>query len=116
MAAPQIEHYNFGRIRIDGQEYSKDVIVFPDHVEADWWREQGHSLVMDDLETVLRDAPGTLVIGRGAYSRMQVPEETREALERAGVEVLSASTSEAVKLYNDMRERGDVVAALHLTC
>ena len=116
MGAPEIERYNFGRIRIDGDEYSNDVIIHPDRVESDWWREEGHSLVMDDLRTVMEDSPGTLVIGRGAYSRMDVPEETRKALEEAGVEVLSASTSEAVKMYNDMREKGDVVAALHLTC
>lgn len=116
MGSPQIERYNFGRIRIDGQEYSNDVIVFPDHVEGDWWREQGHSLVMDDLETVMDSPPQTLIIGRGAYSRMDIPEGTLQALEQAGVEVLSESTSEAVKLYNKMRKKGDVVAALHLTC
>lgn len=116
MRSPQIENYNFGRIRIDGQEYSNDVIIFPDHVESNWWREQGHSLVMEDLETVMDPPPETLIIGRGAYSRMDIPDGTRQALEQAGVEVLSESTSEAVRLYNKMREKGNVVAALHLTC
>lgn len=116
MGAPKIEHYSFGRIRIDGDEYSNDVIIHPDRVEADWWREEGHSLVLDDLDTVMQEAPSALVIGRGAYSRMEIPEQTRKALEQAGVEVLSASTSEAVEIYNQMRDRGNVVAALHLTC
>ncbi len=116
MAYPQIESYNFGRIRIDGEEYSNDVIVFPDHVESNWWREQGHSLVMEDLKTVMDSAPQTLIIGRGAYSRMDIPDPTRQALEQAGIEVLSESTSDAVKLYNELREKGDVIAALHLTC
>lgn len=116
MSSPQIERYSFGRIQIEGQEYSNDVIVFPDRVQSDWWRQEGHSLVIEDLETVMDSPPQTLVIGRGAYSRMNVPEGTRRALEEAGVEVLSAATSDAVDIYNEMREKGDIVAALHLTC
>lgn len=116
MAAPTIEDYRFGQIRIDGQEYRNDVIVFPDHVEPEWWRLDGHSLAMEDLETVLGAQPETLIVGRGANGRMQVPEGTRRAIEEAGISVLAHRTEQAVRVYNEMREKGSVVAALHLTC
>jgi hypothetical protein len=116
MGKPQIENYRFGRIRIDGADYYRDVIIFPDHVQSDWWRVEGHSLALEDLETVLPRSPSTLIVGRGAYGRMAVPEETRRAIEAAGIEVLAEKTGEAVKTYNRMREKGNIIAALHLTC
>lgn len=116
MTPPRIEDYRFGWIRIDGQDYKSDVIVFPDHVQPDWWRADGHSLAMEDLDTVLGAEPTTLIVGRGANGRMQVPEDTRRAIERAGIQVLAKRTANAVKIYNEMREKGSVVAALHLTC
>lgn len=116
MTSPEIEEYEFGRIRIDGDDYRTDVIIFPDHVESDWWREQGHSLSVADLGSVLEREPGRLIVGCGANGRMRVPAATRRALEQAGIEVLSEPTHQAVDIYNRLREGSDVVAALHLTC
>lgn len=116
MSPPRIEDYRFGQIRIDGADYRNDVIIFPDHVQPDWWRIDGHSLAAADLDTVMSERPDTLIVGRGANGRMDVPEETRRAIEEAGIRVLAHKTEDAVKAYNQMREKGDVVAALHLTC
>lgn len=116
MTSPKIEEYSFGHIRIDGRSYDHDVIIFPDRVQSDWWRAQGHSLVPQDLDTVLDSPPKRLIIGKGAHGRMDVPPETRRQLERAGIEILAQTTHEAVEAYNRLREEGDVVAALHLTC
>jgi len=44
-----IEHYEFGHIVIRGKSYSSDVIIYPDHVDSDWWREEGHRLSPVDL-------------------------------------------------------------------
>ena len=112
-----IDHYTFGRIGISGQSYDADVIIFPDHVQERWWRRDGHDLIPEDLETVLADAPPVLVIGTGYYGRMQVPEQTREALRAQGVEVRISRTSDAVAEFNRLqKEYARVVAALHLTC
>ncbi len=116
MAPPRIDGYAFGEITIDGRTYRRDVIIFPDRVESDWWREEGHSVTPTDLWEVLRDPPEVLIIGQGAYGRMDVPAETRRRLEEAGVQVLADHTERACKLYNRMRETARVVAALHLTC
>lgn len=113
--SPTIEDYRFGRIRIDGQEYTKDVILFPDHVQPNWWRENGHSLVMEDLDTVLERQPKLLIVGRGAHGRMNIPEETLQVLRQRGIEVQAAETDRAVELYRK-KSGVNVVAALHLTC
>jgi hypothetical protein len=116
MAAPQIDSYRFGEIVIDGKHYTSDVIVFPDRIKAGWWREEGHSLSLADLDEVLREPPEVLIIGLGADSRMDVPAETRRALERIGIRVMAENTGAACQSYNHLRGKKTVVAALHLTC
>jgi hypothetical protein len=116
MAKPRIESYQFGRIVIDAQAYSRDVIILPVGVVSNWRRIQGHSLSVDDLAAVLEISPEVLVIGQGAVSRMSVPIETSQVLEAAGMELFTAPTEEACQIYNTLREQKRVAAALHLTC
>ena len=112
-----IEDYGFGRIVIDGKTYRQDVIVFPDRVKSDWWRREGHSLCLEDLEEVLRDPPEVLVVGTGYLGLMRVPREVREKLEEMGIRVVVEKTGKAYRTFNKLLSEGRrVVAALHLTC
>jgi hypothetical protein len=114
---PHINTYSFGRIDIDGRTYTADVIILPGQVQADWWREQGHVLKPADLPAVLEAKPQVLVIGQGAYGRMQVPAATLAWLQEAGIEVVCEETPQAVEAYNE-RCKGSrkIAAAMHLTC
>lgn len=113
----KVRDYAFGRIDIDGTVYTSDVIIYPERVQAHWWRKQGHSLSMDDLADVLRDPPQVLLIGTGYHGVMQVPPPTLEALRARGVEPRVMKTGEAVAELNRLqREAARIVAALHLTC
>ena len=116
MSTPQIETYRFGYILIDGRPYDQDVIILPDRVLGGWWRKEGHVLRPGDLEAVFEAAPDLLVVGQGAYGKMQVPPETRQALHAAGIELVALPTEKACRTYNRLRERKTVAAALHLTC
>lgn len=111
----RIDEYRFGRIVIDGQEHTKDVIILPDKVVGNWWRKDGHGLVMEDLEEVLADLPSRLVIGRGAYGRMHPDPEALKTLEERGIEVEVLETGDAVTRYGELDDT-DTAAALHLTC
>jgi hypothetical protein len=111
-----IDFYRFGQIEIDGVVYDKDVILLGDKVLSNWWRERGHSLSLDDLEAVLAENPERLILGRGAFGRMQIPEATRRALEERGIQVEAFDTGEAVSRYNESQPDERVVAAFHLTC
>jgi hypothetical protein len=51
----RIDHYEFGRIVIDGRQETNDLIILPDRVVRNWWRQNGHALVLDDLVEVLDD-------------------------------------------------------------
>jgi hypothetical protein len=116
MSQPRIESYRFGHVVIDGQVHTKDVIILPDHVIGGWWRREGHTLLPDDLEAVLAAAPEVLVVGKGAFGRMQVAWKTKEALQAAGIDLIAESTGEAAETYNRLRGEKAVAAALHLSC
>ena len=53
----RIDRYEFGRIVVNGNEHTRDLIILPDRVVGNWWRRDGHALVTEDLRDVLDDLP-----------------------------------------------------------
>ena len=112
-----IEDYSFGKIKIGGEIYTSDVIVYPDKVKGEWWRKEGHSLCIDDVREILVYKPEILIVGTGAYGVMKVPDQVKKEIEEMRIKVIVTETKEACKLFNDYVKAGKkVVAALHLTC
>jgi hypothetical protein len=108
--------YRFGCITIAGKDYRTDVLVYPDRVEDQWWRKEGHRLCLDDLKGVLGEHPDTLVVGTGYLGRMAIDQEVPEALEKQGITLLAHTTGKAWTEFNRLKGSQKVVAALHLTC
>jgi hypothetical protein len=111
----RLENYRFGRLTVDGEEHTRDLIVLPDRVVPDWWRREGHSLAIEDLDEVLDALPARLVLGVGAYGRLRPDAAVIAELQRRGVEVECLPTDAAVLRYGELDERR-TAAALHLTC
>jgi hypothetical protein len=111
----RIEGYRFGHVLVDGREETRDVIVLPGRVVRNWWRREGHGLVLDDLEDVLDDLPERLIVGTGATGQMRPDPQTLERLRDRGVAVKVAPTDEAVRLFAES-DPARTAAALHLTC
>lgn len=116
MSSPKIDSYRFGQIVIDGKSHSKDVIILPERVISNWWRDKGHLLQPGDLSAVFEVQPKVLVVGQGAYSRMEIAMETRQALQSAGIELICQASSQAVQTYNELCGKKEVAGAFHLTC
>ena len=114
----RISDYEFGRVTVDGQEHTRDVIVLPDRVIGDWWRRDGHLLVIDDLAEAADELPEHLVVGCGANGRLHPDPSVVEALARRGVEMEALPTAAAVERYGELARENPaaVAAALHLTC
>ncbi len=112
---PRIEGYAFGRVLVDGEEHTKDVIVLPQRVIGGWWRREGHSLVLEDLAEVVDELPERLIVGTGAYGRMKPDPRALEQLREREIDVESLPTPEAVRRYGELDE-ARTAAALHLTC
>jgi hypothetical protein len=112
---PRLEGYRFGHLVVDGEEQTRDLIVLPERVVTNWWRADGHRLVLDDLKDVREDLPEHLLVGTGAYGRMRPDPEVVEQLQRDGVTVEAVPTADAVRRYGELDPRR-TAAALHLTC
>jgi hypothetical protein len=116
MTAPQVDSFRFGQMVIDGDKHTEDLIVLPDRVISNWWRERGHRLSAKDLQEVFTAQPEVLVVGTGAHGAMNIPLETRRTLQKNGTELRIAETGRAWRLYNHLREKHKTAAAFHLTC
>ena len=95
----ELTEYSFGSVTVDGEEHTRDLIVLPHRVVPDWWRREGHSLAIEDLDQVIDDLPDRLILGCGAH----------------GLEVEAMPTAEAVRRYGEL-DPEHTAAALHLTC
>ncbi|MBD3248442.1 hypothetical protein GF336_00165 [Candidatus Woesearchaeota archaeon] len=109
-----IEDYSFGHITIDGKEYTNDVLIKGDSVE-EWWRKESHNVEKEDIKEAVEEEPELLVIGAGDSGRMEVPQETKDYIEKKGIRLVVEETGKAVETFNNAEENNKI-AALHLTC
>lgn len=114
----RIDDYEYGRIVIDGREERRDVILTRSGLHPNWWRKEGHALVLEDLGPVLEATPEVLVVGTGTGGNMRPAPGLAEALAGRGTRVEAMPTPDAVRRFNELVGLGDVdvAAALHLTC
>lgn len=113
----KIESYDFGVIRINGTEYTEDVIVYAEKVKPNWWRKQGHRLDEEDLYDVFDYEPDVLVVGQGASGMLKIPSMTERAVHEKGIKLIAHQTDQAWKDFNEQTQKGYKVAGVfHLTC
>src|ERR671937_129946 len=91
----KLEDYSFGRITVVGEEHTRDLIVLPGRVVPDWWRRDGHSLAMEDLDEVQDELPERLILGCGAHGQLRPDPAVLDALRRRGIEVEALPAAEA---------------------
>lgn len=111
-----IDIYHFGNIVIDGQKYTSDVIVYPDKVRSNWWRQEGHRLVPEDIRELVSWKPEVLIVGTGSMGCMKISPETEELLKAQKIELIAEPTPRACQIFNQISASRRAVAALHLTC
>ena len=112
-----IDSYQFGKIVIDGVDYSKDCLILDGVVQANWWRKQGHLLSAEDLQPIIAAKPTVLIVGCGASGLMKVSDEAREVLLEEDIQLEAVDTAKAVERFNELSKTGvNIAAALHLTC
>ena len=110
-----IQSFSFGQITIDGTTYLSDVIIYPDHVQAEWWRSEGHRLQKEDVEKIVAFRPDILMVGTG-YGGLKVAAETAAHIKSMGIELIVGKTEKICERYNELSPAQKVIAALHLTC
>lgn len=114
-----IDSYEFGVMVINGNKYTRDVMIFPDQVVKDWWRKEGHRLCVEDLKEILdaEDKPVTIVVGTGYYGLVKISSDVKGKLESSGIKLVAESTREACRTFNELlKSNRKTAAAFHLTC
>lgn len=112
----KIEDYSFGKMLIGGKTYTSDLIIYPDCIDDNWWRSEGHLLQMPDLEDIIARGPEIVVVGTGYMGVMRVPEEIGRQLLERNILLYVARSGKAVEIYNNISGDKKVIAAFHLTC
>ena len=80
-----IESYQYGEIHVNGRKYTGDIKIVSGEVLSGWWRREGHSLDISDIEDILSTQPGFLVVGMGDPGNMKVTEKLRKHLAALGI-------------------------------
>jgi len=118
-AAMRIDRFTFGSIRIDGVTYEHDVVIARGRVRKRKKKASkpfrgafGHTPVSIE-ENIPWDCR-RLVVGTGADGALPVMEEVKREAARREVELLTVSTSHAIRALQ--AEPKDTNAILHVTC
>ena len=109
LPAMHIDSYSFGRIVIDGELYTNDVVIHPNKIVS-WWRRSGHLVTPEDLDI---EGMENLIIGSGAFGFMKVSQEFIELSKSYGIKLRIEKTKKACEIYN---REDNCHAALHITC
>ncbi len=112
----RIEAYNFGTITIDGVTYKSDLKIVAGQVIPDWWRKEGHNLLLADIQDILKVRPEVLVVGQGDPGLMMISEEVTVSLGELGIELIAQPTRLACQTFNSILPTRNTAFAVHLTC
>ena len=103
-------------MEISGEIYTSDLIVYPNRIDASWWRKTGHRLCMDDIHEILEEKFDVLVVGTGYWGLMEVDKEVVQHAKLAKIDLVIEKTQKAVDLFNTLSKQKKTIAAFHLTC
>ena len=113
----EVTHYEFGRIVIDGKEYTRDIIIRRGQVEK---RKKKNSKVYKgrfghtplSAEENIPWNSRKLIVGTGMSEALPIMREVEVIAGKKGVEITAMPTAEAIRHINDR----DTNLILHLTC
>lgn len=115
----RFEEFSFGRLRIDGVVYDRDVVIdrgklrLRDKKPSKRHREAlGHTPL--SVEEKIPWKCRRLVIGTGAEGALPVMDAVTREAQRRSVDVVALPTKKAIKLLQ--REPDKTNAILHVTC
>ena len=111
-----IQEYRFGKIVINGETYTNDLIILPDKIIPNWWRKTGHILDLDDCLEILSANPQTVIFALGAFSRVKLSESLKKELNVRNIRYHALSSKSACEAFNKLSPASRTAAAFHLTC
>lgn len=119
--SPRIIDIEWGKMNIEGIGKGRDFKLWPGGGrEWDWAETDTHhvpGIQPADVQELLDHGCRVVVLSRGMKLRLQTCPETKQILEDKGITYHIEETTEAVRIYNELAEAGEMVGGLfHSTC
>ncbi len=112
-----ITEFSFGKIVVKDKTYTNDIKIVGRQVFADWWRESGHRVEIEDITDILEAEPDILIIGKGSPGLLKSTSSLRDYLAANNVELIEMKTAKAIQVFNKLCEEGRRVAGgFHIGC
>ncbi|GAA1772113.1 hypothetical protein GCM10009834_33010 [Streptomonospora arabica] len=131
-ASPRVLSLSWGRMEVaragsaEGRggpsptTVGKDFKLYPGGGRAWDWNETGTAhhpgIQPADVEELLDRGAAAVVLSRGMHGRLEVDPRTLDLLRSRSVEVHTAETTEAVRIYNRLAATVPVGGLFHSTC
>ena len=118
--SPRITTLAWGRIEVEGVGTFRDAKVFPGGAREWDWNETGTAhepgIQPADVAELLDHGATTIVLSQGMLSRLNVCPQTLRLLAERHVRARVLPTTQAVELYNQLRDREQAAGLFHTTC
>jgi len=119
--SPRITRITWGHIEVEGKDKPyRDAKLFPGGSKEWDWKETGTKhfpgIQPADVEELLKHGTTEVILSKGIYEQLQVCPETLQVLKEKGIITHILQTEEAVRLYNELREKKLVGGLFHSTC
>jgi hypothetical protein len=113
----KINSSEFGEITIEGKTYAFDMYVCYNGELREAKLLERHLFSKEELSFLLKKNPEIIIIGTGQYGLVEVSKDVKKITSKRGIELIKASTQEAIKKFNELVEKGrKVVGFFHITC
>jgi hypothetical protein len=116
-----IDRTEFGSITINGKTYEHDVII---HLSGKVNKRQkklskelygtSHIISKAEAKSVFEDGCDLLIIGSGQEGNAHLSPEASDYFEKKGCQVIVQPTPEAIRSFNQSREKK--IGLMHVTC
>jgi hypothetical protein len=112
-----ITEFSFGKIVADGQTCNNDIKIIQGALVPNWWRKNGHSVKIEDVQDVLNADPEILIIGKGQPGYMKISDGLRRHLKKNNIKLIEEPTADAIKTFNRLFGEGKRVSGgFHVGC
>jgi hypothetical protein len=120
LSSPRIASLSWGRMNVEGGKSFKDAKLYPGGAREWNWHETGTEHVPGiqpaDVTELLDHGARVVILSKGIDGRLEIKPETVQMLKDRGIEFHILQTEEAVRLYNELRDRLPVGGLFHSTC
>ena len=112
----KVDSFSFGSIVIEGKQYSRDVLIFPDGTvrprPGGFWRFGSHAIKKEEIDRLAQVGADEIIVGTGIDPIARLTPDAESWANEAKLNLIVLASLEAVERFNRLVEEGKRVSAL----